>query len=63
MPLTDVRPRVPVAARQGQLKLEAAAALVEEQLKRRETLEAEQAAGDARAAEQEAQVGAPCCAD
>ncbi len=42
---------------QGQLKVEAAAALVEEQLKRREAVEAEHAAGDARAAEQEAQVG------
>lgn len=47
---------------QGQLKVEAAAALVEEQLKRREAVEAEHAAGDARAAEQEAQVGGsqPC---
>ncbi|KAG2444243.1 hypothetical protein HXX76_001000 [Chlamydomonas incerta] len=41
---------------QGQLKVEAAAALVEEQLKRREAVEAEHAAGDARAAEQEAQI-------
>ncbi|PNH12206.1 putative kinetochore protein NUF2 [Tetrabaena socialis] len=41
---------------QGQLKVEAAAALVEEQFKRREAVEAEHAAGDARAAEQEAQI-------
>ncbi|KAG2430364.1 hypothetical protein HYH02_013726 [Chlamydomonas schloesseri] len=43
---------------QGQLKVEAAAALLEEQLKRREAVEAEHAAGDARAAEQEAQIRA-----
>lgn len=43
---------------QGQLKVEAAQALVEEQLKRREALEAEQAAGDAKLAEQEAAVRA-----
>ncbi|PNW87955.1 hypothetical protein CHLRE_01g008450v5 [Chlamydomonas reinhardtii] len=43
---------------QGQLKVEAAAALVEEQAKRREAVEAEHAAGDARAAEQEAQIRA-----
>ncbi len=42
---------------QSQLKLDAAAALVEEQYRRKEAAEAEFAAGDARTAEQEAQVG------
>ncbi|GIL55886.1 hypothetical protein Vafri_11379 [Volvox africanus] len=41
---------------QGQLKLDAAAALLEEQVKRREAAEAERAVGGARAAEHEAQV-------
>ncbi|GLC56314.1 hypothetical protein PLESTB_001091500 [Pleodorina starrii] len=41
---------------QSQLKLEAAAALVDDQIKRREAAEAEHAATSARAAEQEAQI-------
>ncbi|KXZ46401.1 hypothetical protein GPECTOR_44g76 [Gonium pectorale] len=54
--LASLQDKLSRIEQQGQLKVEAAAALVEEQLKRREAVEAEHAAGDARAAEQEAQI-------